>query len=450
MDKHIKLTFLGASETVTGSCFHLKINGHEYLIDCGLFQGPSVFEKNFENFSFDPKQIEAVFLTHGHIDHSGLLPKLVRFGFSGEIFATSPTILISNSLLIDSAKVQEQNFRFKNEPKIYDLEHSLQTLNLFHSVKFDNEFQINDMQITFRKASHILGASSIEIYANDKRLVFSGDIGRRNPTIIEGYGDISRNIDYVIMEALYGQTIHPKREDSLDKLAENINITISRNGNVIIPVFALHRSQEFLYFLKKLKDEGKIDKNVQIYFDSPLGLKVLNLYTEHSNYFSPNFQKINDPFGIDDPNTHLIRSNKQSISIRKKKGVIIVAGGGMLDGGRAVGHLFSNLSDSKSSVLIVGYQADGTLGREIISSPSVINDSQGKKVKVKIQIKEIYGFSAHGDQDDLLWWLSRFDKQQLKKIFLTHAEIEQSSAFKSIINSDKVIIPKHLESFDLI
>jgi metallo-beta-lactamase family protein len=451
MDNNIKLTFLGGANTVTGSNYLLETNHKKYLIDMGLFQGADVFEQNYEDYKFNPKSIDAVFLTHAHIDHSGLLPKLVKHGFTGDIYSTIPTYHICNHLLIDSANVQDKNEKFNNVPAIYRMEDALETLNLIKPIQFDQETKLDGISFTFRKASHILGAASVELLIDQKRICFSGDIGRKNPTIIDGFGAISTKQDYVIMESLYGDREHEKRETALNRLVELINNTLRRNGNVIIPVFALHRSQETLYFIKRFIEEGLIDKNVQIFFDSPLATKVLNLYTEYSNYYSPEFKSIRDPFGLQNPNLQIVKSGKQSMRLAKKKGVIIIAGGGMLEGGRALSHLYFNINDSKSSLAIMGFQAEGTLGRKLLERPKSIVDNRGRKFDVRINIEEISGLSGHGDKGDLLYWLERFEKESLKKVFLVHAEPYQSDAFKQELDKRgyNVVIPGRFESFEL-
>jgi metallo-beta-lactamase family protein len=451
MDSNIKLTFLGGANTVTGSNYLLETNNKKYLIDMGLFQGADVFEHNYEDLEFNPKSIDAVFLTHAHIDHSGLLPKLVKHGFTGDIYTTIPTYHICNHLLIDSANVQDKNEKYNNIPAIYRMEDALETLNLMKPIQFDQEVKLDDIAIRFRKASHILGAASIELQINQKKICFSGDIGRQKPTIIDGFGAISKEQDYVIMESLYGDREHTKREMALNKLVDLINNTLRRNGNVIIPVFALHRSQETLFFIKRFIDEGLIDKNVQIFFDSPLATKVLNLYTEYTNYYSPEFKSIRDPFGLQNPNLQIIKSGKQSTRLAKKKGVIIIAGGGMLEGGRALSHLYFNINDSRSSLAIMGFQAEGTLGRKLLERPKSIVDNRGKKFDVKINIEEISGLSGHGDKTDLLFWVERFEKRSLKKIFLVHAEPYQSEAFKDelVTRGYQVVVPNRHQSFEL-
>lgn len=451
MTNNVKLTFLGAAKTVTGSNFLLEVGNKKYLIDMGLFQGKDVFQLNYDELEYNPTEISAVFLTHAHIDHSGLLPKLVKHGFVGDIYCTIPTYHISNHLLIDSANVQDKNEKFRNEPAIYRMEDALETLNLMKPIQFDKEIVVDDIKIIFRKSSHILGAASIEIKTPTKSICFSGDIGRINPTIIEGFGDIGKEQDYVIMESLYGDRIHQDKKIALGQMLEVITSTLNRNGNVIIPVFALHRSQEVLHYIRNFIKEGKIGKNVQIFFDSPLATKVLNLYTEYTSYYSEDFLSINDPFGLQNPNLHIVKSTKESLRIRKQKGAIIIAGGGMLEGGRALAHLYSNINDPRSTLLITGFQAEGTLGRELLSRPKSIVDQKGKKFDIKINIEEITGFSGHGDKNDLLYWIGRFDQNKISKVYLIHSEPYQSGEFAAELSKRglNVSIPERFESVEL-
>lgn len=446
---NINISFLGAAKTVTGSCYLLNIDDAKYLVDCGMFQGPDVSSLNYNDFSFDPAQIKAVFLTHAHIDHSGLIPKLYARGFNGKIYATRPTTRILTHLLPDSAKVQESNQRFRGMPSLYDLDNALQAVGSCIDIQFDKPFNVDALELIYMRSSHILGAASIEIKAGNKHLCFSGDIGRRKPTIIRGFGDHGDNFDYLIMESLYGNKSHEDFDLSIEKLTTIINDTINRDGNVIIPLFALHRSQEILHIINNLIDKGKIDNNVQIFFDSPLGERILKVYTEEINEYSDEFSNFADPFGLRKRNIQFVQKNRDSVKLRKKRGAIILAGGGMSEGGRVMNHISSFASDSKSSYVIVGFQAEGTLGREIIARPKVINVDK-TQLKLKMQIHEIYGFSAHGDRDDLKWWLNRFNKESVSKVFLMHSEPEQSSAFIDYCDkSHSFIVPSINDSFDL-
>lgn len=438
MNEDFKLTFHGASKTVTGSCYELEIRDKKYLIDCGMFQGPDVYELNFRDFPFNPKEIDAVFLTHAHIDHCGLLPKLYREGFNGTIYCTPPTRKILDFILLDAAKIQENNLKFRKTKPLYHTSDSVNALRLMKTVKFDKQQTINDLQITYRRSSHILGAGSIELDIGNKIITFSGDIGRRNPEIIEGFSAYNSKPNYVVMESLYGNKNHPNIDEAKEKLCNLITQTIDRDGNVIIPVFALHRLQEILVHLNTLIKADQLPYDVQIIIDAPLGANILDLYTRHSGYYSKEFAEQKDPFGLNSNNITFVTSGKQSLRIRKKRRAIILTGGGMMDGGRVINHLNSFVENKNCSIAIVGFQAEGTLGRKFLERPEIIKLNK-KILNVKIQISEIYGFSAHGDRDDLVWWLSRFEKNSLEKVFLVHSEPDQSKAFREYITSNNVI-----------
>lgn len=436
------IQFFGAAKTVTGSSFLLNISNKNILIDCGMFQGPDVYSKNYEDFQFDPKLIDYVLLSHAHIDHSGLLPKLYVNGYEGNVYCTHPTKDILQYILPDSAKVQENNLKFQNIKPIYTSYDVSKTLKNIRSLAFDEILNLDGTIIIFRRSSHILGASSIEIHEKDRYYLFSGDLGRKNPTIIKSYENITTNPNYIIMESLYGNKKHPSIDTSIQSLISTINKTIQNGGNAIIPVFALHRAQEIIHILLEAKEKKLIDQNIPIYFDSPLGEKILRLYSQSIDNHNEEFRKKTDPFGFKNK-IRFIKNSKESLNLKKKRKSIILAGGGMLDGGRIINHLFAFAKDKNSTLIIVGFQAEGTLGRTIISRPKNIKINK-HSIPLNIQIEEIYGFSAHADQDDLLWWINWTGVDKLNRIFLVHSEPEQSESFvdfvpKSIKN--KMYIP---------
>ncbi|MBD3363113.1 MBL fold metallo-hydrolase [Candidatus Dojkabacteria bacterium] len=443
----LSIKFLGAAQTVTGSCFLLKSKGKQYIIDCGMFQGPDVYKRNYLDFDFKPSEIDSVFITHSHLDHCGLLPKLVKQGYEGNIYCTQPTTPLLVEILTDSAKVQKNNYKYRGVVPLYDSSDTQNTLNRVRSTKFNDAINIHDINVTFRKASHILGASSIEISTGSENVIFSGDLGRRDPSIIEGYdSNFSKEQNVIIMESLYGNKEHENRKYGEARLCKIIQHTIDRNGNVIIPVFAIQRHQEIISLLVKLIKQGKLPNSVQIFSDTPLGHNILDSYTNNSFYFSKKFKRNKDPFGFSMKNINFVNSISQSRRLRKKKGVIILAGSGMLEGGRIINHIRSFMKDPKSSFIIVGFQAEGTLGREIIDGATSITLNK-KQIPINAKIHEIYSFSAHADKNDLLWWLKRYDTSKISSIFLVHSKKEQADAFKKLatsklqIKSNKFTIP---------
>ncbi len=443
------LNFLGASQNVTGSCYLLEDKDTKILIDCGMFQEIGKTHLNLEDFRFNPKEIDALLLTHAHIDHSGLIPKLVKQGFKGPIYTTAATTTILTKILPDSAKIQKINAQRDGIPPLYSAIDVTQTLNQIIPIHFDTPHTISpNTTVTFRKASHILGAASIEIKTSGKTLCFSGDLGRKDSHILEGYGKYDPNVDIIVMESLYGNRDHEKIKNSLKKLTESINETINRNGNVIIPVFAIHRTETILYYLQQLLDTVQIPQDTKIFLDSPLASKVLDIYIKHPHLLNKKLNSLVDPFGVKGHNLHIVTTHKESKRLKRQKGAIILAGGGMVDGGRVLNHLNSFINDKKSSLLIVGFQAEGTLGRKLITCPEQITLNK-KTRKVKIQIKEIYGFSAHAGQSDLSWWLRRYNKDMIKRVFLTHSLLEQSSTFQSLHEDYPIDIPELYSSYEI-
>ncbi len=434
----VSIKFCGAAKTVTGSNYLVKTEHGNFLVDCGMFQGPEVEHLNLEEYDYDPKEVDFAFLTHAHIDHSGMLPKLYVKGFRGPIYATNHTILLATELLMDSAKIQENNFkRGQNYGKftdkvalIFNSYDSEQTLSQFKAIAFGSEFSpVEGIKVKFHRAGHILGAVSIEIdiqdSSGDKKILFSGDIGRTQDALIDSFDLAYRsNPDYIVMESLYGGEIHPSESESMDKLLEVIDKTIERGGNVFIPVFALQRTQLLLNDLRKAKLSGKLKKETPVFLDSPLAQRITNIYMS-------SLQSTEESM-FDFPNLTYIRKYRQSMQLTNRTRQVILAGSGMADGGRIMEHLVKGLQNKKNSVAFVGYQAEGTLGRELVDgSKSVLIG--GRHIDVRAEIDYYSGFSAHGDSNDYLTWLNSYHTENLKKIFLIHAEPERSEKLRQQI-----------------
>jgi metallo-beta-lactamase family protein len=423
----ITIEFGGAAETVTGSNFLVRSSRGCFVVDCGMFQGPDVEYRNLEDFDYDPNEVDFALLTHAHLDHCGLFPKLVRNGFKGDIYATNATISLATEILLDSAKIQENNYRrgipfgkFTQEINlIYDSKDSSNTIAKFKAVNFRDAFEpVEGIKITFIRAGHVLGAASIEVEIDDidgkKTILFSGDIGRSKEALIESYDlEYKSNANYILIESLYGGVFHPPIEDSTQDLLNIVNETVEKGGNVLIPSFALQRTQLLLKIFKDAKKQGKIDKDLHVWLDSPLAQRITNIYLQ-------NFDFIDEPL-FDFPNLHFVRKYKESIKLRRKKGQVVIAGSGMAEGGRIVEHLFYSLKNKKDSVVFVGYQAEGTMGREIVEGAQRVRIGT-KNIPIKSRIEYLHGFSAHGDTTDYEKWLESKKSNQLKKIFLVHAE----------------------------
>ncbi len=461
----LKLSFFGAAETVTGSCYLLENENNKILIDCGLFQGVDVYERNYENFDFEPSEIDCVVLTHAHMDHSGLLPKLVRKGFNGKIFLTPPTAQLSEILLLDAAKIQEMDLRKNNSDGgggsqkdiIYTTFDSLNTIALFNSIDFDNEVEIvKGVKMRFFRAGHILGAASVSISISGRKIVFSGDLGRRNEALIKSFDPIPDEVkiaDYVIMESLYGGVIHQTREDAADELIGMVKETIENKGNVVIPSFAVHKTQELLEIFKKAFEENLLEQDIKIVLDSPLAIRATNIYEKNITYYDNvkynlTENELRDLLRF--PNLKIPRTHKQSLKLATKEKSVFIAGSGMAEGGRVIRHLINLLPKGNNSVIFVGFQAEGTKGRELVDgAKDIIIDE--RLVEVKSEIKRITGFSSHADTEDLMYWLGNYNPESLNRVFLTHADLERSEAFSQEISqkSYNSYIPKWKETVDL-
>jgi metallo-beta-lactamase family protein len=475
----MKLKFLGATGTVTGSCYYIETQSSKFIIDCGMYQGKDVEARNKEAFDFNPRDLDFVILTHSHIDHSGLLPKLYRYGFTGSVYLTPATAAITRILLLDSAKIQEKNNYDENikvESKlIYDTKDAENAIEHFNSISFMEKIQINDdSNFYFIPAGHILGAASVCLEVENKRFIFSGDLGRLEQSLVKNFFEYQVpefKPSYIISESLYGNSVHEKRDLATRELLNIIKNTLQRNGNVIIPSFALHRSQELIEILKFAFMTKEISDNVQIFLDSPMAIAVTGVYTQFSEMFNDRYlfenldvefagQKLQDQYKYkyDMENSERLRFDnlrfnrkvKKSLKLLNKNGNIIIAGSGMADGGRILHHLYNGLENSKNSVIFVGYQAEDTMGRQLVTGAKevLIND---KLVKVKAEIHYLRGFSAHADQNDLLSWIGRSNSPDLKKVFLIHSEPEVASEFKVVLESKgyNVEIPEYKNEYIL-
>ncbi|BCX14077.1 MAG: MBL fold hydrolase [Candidatus Dojkabacteria bacterium] len=450
----ITIEFGGAAETVTGSNFLVKSSRGTFIVDCGMFQGPDVEYRNLEDFNYDPSSVDFAVLTHAHLDHCGLFPKLVREGFSGKIYATTSTISLATEILLDSAKIQENNFKrgipfgkFVDEVKlIYNSKDASDTISQFVSVNFRDTFEpVEGIKITFIRAGHVLGAASVEVEIDDvdgkRTILFSGDIGRAKEKIIDSYDLVYKsNPDYILLESLYGGMFHPPIEDSTQDLLNIVNETLERGGNVFIPSFALQRTQLLLTIFKHAKLNGSLDQDVHVWLDSPLAQRITNIYLK-------SLQQTDEPL-FDFPNLHYVKKYKESIKLRKHKGQIIIAGSGMADGGRIVEHLFHGLKNKKNSVVFVGYQAEGTMGRVLVEGTKKVRIGT-KNIPVNARIEYLHGFSAHGDTVDYENWLEPKKSDNLKKVFLIHAEKERAINMKNHLKDELDIantyIPKWKE-----
>lgn len=430
----MKLTFLGAAGTVTGSKFLIEFQDKKILVDCGLFQGLKELRLlNWETPNFDPSAIDAVLLTHGHLDHTGYLPRLVKLGFKGKIFATAPTLEVAEIILKDSAKIQEEEAQRANEEgyskhkpalPLYDLEDVAQTQKLFQAVQEGERLTIENLfNVVFKYNGHIIGSTFIQMEVDGKTLVFSGDIGREKDLLLYP-PKMPDKADVLLIESTYGGKIHPKEETLLPQLAQIINETINRGGSVFIPSFAVERNQLLMFMLWQLQRENKIPKLPMI-MDSPMGGNILGLFLHSKEWHKLRTDEISQMCS----QFQQVSSYRETMKLRlDRKPKIVIAGSGMMTGGRILSYLEVRAPYVDDTLLFVGYQAEGTRGRKLLEGEREIK-IYGKTIPFRMQIKKIDGLSAHGDQNELIHWLSDL-KQKPSKIFITHGELDQSEALK--------------------
>lgn len=439
----MKIQFYGGARTVTGSQHLLTVNAKKILLECGLFQGrrKDTYEKN-KNFNFDPKEIDALILSHAHIDHSGNIPNLVKNGFNGPIYATSATIDLCKIMLKDSAYLQERDVEWLHKKRknnnhqsaeaLYTVEDVENSLNNFVPVEYNTATEIFPGTIAiFQDAGHILGSASILLEVEEGgrniRFGFSGDIGRHEMPIIND-PDYLRDLDVLIMESTYGNRIHTHSDEVEEEVAKIIREVYDRKGKIIIPAFAVGRTQLLVYVLHKLFDQNRIPE-IPIYVDSPLAVNATKVFKDHPECFDRETNRVflesgDDPFGFG--KLKYISTVDQSKELNDMhEPMIVISASGMAEGGRILHHLANNISNPKNLILFVGYAAEQTLARKIMDGMQRVN-ILGEEHSVKCQIKSMDYFSGHADQNELLDYLSLNSKNRLKNIFLVHGEEEQA------------------------
>lgn len=442
------LRFLGASGVVTGSSILLTgSSGDRILIDFGMFQGiKKIEEQNHFPLSFDPKSIGAVFLTHAHLDHCGRLPVLIKNGYSGKIYATKPTIDIAHISLLDSAKIAQNE---KGDTPLYTREDVNKTYDRFEPVSYDKSFRAGEFTVMYHDAGHILGSSYIEIFdENSNRIVFSGDLGNTPQDLIKPTSYISK-ADYVVMESTYGDRTHT-REDVQSILQNEINIVEKDKAILLIPAFSIERTQEILHRIYHLKKDKKVDTNTPVFLDSPMAIAVTDVFKHYRNLYNQELLKDERPF--DFPGLHLTKTVDESKTIEKVEGAkVIIAGSGMMSGGRILKHLKLYASNSSTRICIVGYQAVDTLGRKVEEKAKhVIIDNQS--VSVNATVTKIESLSSHADQPKLLEWLKHISR--VKRVFLVHGEDSAREILRDKIikqlSIDDIKLPLKNEEYSLL
>jgi metallo-beta-lactamase family protein len=439
----MKIRFLGAARQVTGSCCHLSANGIQFLVDCGMQQGENA--ENDHPFAFQPSEIACLFLTHAHIDHSGLLPKLVKDGFRGQIVATGATADLVKIMLRDSAHIQEKEAEWKTKKALRQgKDHAFEPLYTLEDVEAALPFFVEKaygetgrfgkgLRYCFVDAGHILGSSTFALWYQDspaeKKIVFSGDIGNKGSPIM-GDPQLTTTADYVVMESTYGNRLHKGAAESVDELAEAVKVTFKKGGNVIMPVFAVGRTQDLLYILNELVREKRLPP-LDVYVDSPLAEEATKVYVKRQRYFEREPQKFSRVIKGDAIRLHFTESVEESQAINRiKSGVIVMAGSGMCESGRVAHHLKHNLWRAECSVVFTGFQARGTLGRRIVDGASHVH-VLGEEIAVRAKVYTINGFSAHADQSGLLEWLSSFTSAP--EVFVVHGEETVAVGFAKLV-----------------
>ncbi len=454
----MQITCHGAAGFVTGSCHLVETGSVRFLIDCGMYQGNKALNRlNYEPFGFDPQTIDFVVNTHGHIDHCGLLPKLVKYGFAGTIYASAPTADLLPIMLEDSAYIQEKDTEHENrrrlrkglEPRdpLYTAEDVERTVALIHTVDYNESMQpVPDITFRLRDAGHVIGSSIVELFVgndngSETKVVFSGDLGQWDVPIIEDPTYIW-NSDYVFIESTYGDRLHQKIRPRKEELYEHIQRTYARGGKLLIPCFALERTQELLYTLSALKNEEEDFPPVDIYLDSPLAIKITEVFKKHPETYDEEARARTDtPFEF--PGLICTPEVDESRRVNKLEGpAVVIAGSGMCNAGRIRHHLKHGIWDPRNTVLFVGYQAPGTLGRVLLDGAEEIK-MMGAEFAVKAEIAKIGSFSAHADKGELTNWLKAF-KEKPKTVFLIHGEQETLETFSSDLNHQgfNTVIPE--------
>lgn len=448
----IKLTFLGAAGTVTGSKTLVEVDGKRILIDCGLFQGlKDLRELNWSDFPIDPKTIDAIVLTHAHLDHCGYIPVLVKKGFKGPIHCTQPTVDLTEIILKDSAKIQEEDAERANKHNyskhtkaeaLYTVKDVMVCLPLFVGHQLNEWVIINEhFKFEFLNSGHILGSAFVNAKIVDKKVLFSGDIGRSNPLLLYPPKHV-KEADYLVLESTYGDRAH-ETENCISELKTIIDNTINRGGILMIPSFAVERTQEILYLIYQLREEDSLPK-VKVFLDSPMGINASNTYKKFPEWQNMSQFELDRMF----QDVYFINDMEQSkLLVADKKPKIILAGSGMIEGGRILHYLNTHIDNPNDTLLFVGFQGEGTRGRAILNGEREIKFF-GEYRQVKCEIQHLDSLSAHGDYTEMLHWLRKFRKLP-KKIFLNHGEPHQLNAFRVRIEHElkcSVMVPKMMES----
>jgi len=469
----MKISFLGATRMVTGSNFLIETKNTKFLIDCGLFQGSkSINRMNYEPFSFNPEEIDFMVLSHAHMDHSGRIPKLIKEGFKGNIYSTKATADLGSIMLPDSGYIQEMENEWDNRKRnrsgdklrepLYTVKEAEESLKYFKPVLYDQKIELNEeITLRFRDAGHILGSSIVELWIKEDnqetKLVFSGDLGRRGRPILRDPSLIDE-ADYLMVESTYGNKLNHPSEDDAKELISIINTTVKRGGNVVIPSFAVERAQDIIYELNKYyteytKTEDQDFLKVPVYVDSPLTVSATEIFLRNPDCFDEKTLNLikagNNPLDFHNLKfTKTVEESKQLNLSQESK--VIISASGMCTAGRIKHHLKHNLWRKESSIVFVGYQANGTLGKRIKEGERVVKIF-GEEIQVNAEIHSLEGFSSHADREGIMWWIKGF-KNRPKKIFIVHGEEEAMGEVSRKIEEElkiKTCIPELRDTFTI-
>ncbi|MEK7644058.1 MAG: MBL fold metallo-hydrolase [Patescibacteria group bacterium] len=449
----MKLTFCGASHEVTGSCYLLETDGKKFLVDCGMFQGSNFNEgKNFDEFPFNPRDISAIFVTHAHLDHVGRIPKLVKEGFKGRIYLTKGTRELAKLVWEDALEIMNYEHRKYQQPILYGTEDVAAASAMCQGVDYRAPVTDSGVRAIFRDAGHIFGSSFIELTAEGKRIIFSGDIGNVDVPILkdtENYGAA----DVILCESTYGDRLHEDKQTRREIILAMIMEGVRKGGTIMVPSFSIERTQEFLYELHVLQSHDRALPQIPIFLDSPLAIDATKVFKKYPEYYDAEAARevmLNEDF-LHFPQLVTTYTRAESKTINTVRGPkMVIAGAGMMNGGRILHHAVRYLSDPNSTLIIVGYQAEGTLGRKLYEGADRVV-IYGESIPVKCAVKAIGGLSAHGDQKKMLGWIGAGVKKP-EKIYCVHGETHAATELAHRIRDNFGIdtyVPNYGETVEL-